>query len=256
MQPRAMIRYIFEIITKMKLSLDAEIKAHTEAIETEEKSEKLEYTVYFEPTFLSDIRIVYKGVDLHLHKSILAKESIYFRSLFEGDRNTTEVNLPEIFDVLKNAVSVKTLIQFLKIMYGTQTSRLPEPSKFPIWLIAVQLAHYFDVSTIESALKAQLIEFLEKNVIGGLILSYLDICQHYNWKKEQGLVEQVISKNLKSIRQDARFDSVIWYQLSPEKREKLLEKAIDLSEDYQRHQLLPGTPARNLYANADMTAVQ
>jgi hypothetical protein len=92
--------------------------ANTDSLDSEGKKELPQADFYFEPKFLSDVQITYLNCVFHLHKCILAVDSIYFNNIFEQDRSCTQIELIHLNEPIFNTLlTIFDLNQFFSLFY-------------------------------------------------------------------------------------------------------------------------------------------
>ena len=217
------IKTTTEIKSELNLQLDDSID-----------ESKLE-SIYFEPRFCSDVKVIYQGVCLHLHRYVLCKQSVYFQTLLESTKEVV-IQLSEFKLNPNYTVSSQSFIDFCQCLYSSKQleesnfiNMYQDRNKFQgkdVINDFIYLAHYFQSDQIE----IQLQEIIKVNQTRDLTnprnFFTLENAIRFNWNNVKEFTIDNIAKNLLQIRQHRDYKEQLWTSIDPKIREAILEKAL------------------------------
>ena len=208
------------------------------------KKEKIQEHIYFEPKFCSDLVLTYNNTHFHVHKYIMATESMYFLNLLTTITKEEEepIVLPEVKEFNGSRVSVITYHQFINLLYryekpescdftyefGIVATDI-EISKLNYYIIAA-LSHYFNCLRMEKILEDISIGHCEKYRVDTINIKQLfedfNLIMTYHWERASSAFLIFIGQNLKKIRKAEDYKSSYWLSLKSETRELILEQSV------------------------------
>lgn len=197
---------------------------------------KLE-SIYFEPRFCSDVKVIYQDICLHLHRYVLCKASVYFQTLLESTQELV-IKIPELKVNLnpKFVISSKRFQEFFESLYLNQ--QLKESDFVTVGqdqnkVVAnycmksfIHMAHYFQSDQIEMRLQQILKIYQTDDPSHPDIFTELECAIYYNWNEFKEYTFNNIVKNLLQIRRHSKYKEQVWKYLDPKLREDILEKAL------------------------------
>ena len=184
--------------------------------------------LYAEPKFCSDFNVIYDGVCFHLHRCILARESMYFKNLLEEKTvDSSQIEIPSQNDY-EGALSAALIGQFFECLYETEPLQLedfrtPLSEPIPIYELPslMYFSHYFQAERLEKRLQIIIVEVIKKNPTESFELLYTAIIYHYQAAKEQLI--QKVATNLQGLRSSKTYNPKYWDLLGSTVREQILE---------------------------------
>lgn len=185
-------------------------KRKPEAVENESANKEVKQEEeakdhrYFEPRFLSDFEVVYKGRTFHLHKVIMTQKSNFFRKIFENDKSCFRFEaIPFTESVYGDAITASDLGLFFNLLYrespltpkdyecGSDCPKDIHDCNFGK-MDVLRLARFFNHFEMESYEKLLARLFTDSTVGNTATLTFLAICCQYNWKdKKDELIDAV-----------------------------------------------------------------
>lgn len=194
------------------------------SLEECEKKQKLtpEY-IYFEPKFCSDVSIDCNNTSFHLHKSILAKDSVYFKSLFEEDKTSNQIQLPRFQDIFNHQITSQHFHWFFRFLYDREEVSCTD--REDVYAI-VHLAHYFQVEWMERWFHSNFLNFVKANPLHSNNFAELHVAITYHWDKVRDEMLALIAVKVCGIRKSAEYNDKYWKMLDWTCKERILEEVL------------------------------
>lgn len=153
--------------------------------------------IYYEPEKLSDVQINYENTAFHLHMAIVARESVYFRNLFEeADMNKEPIQLPQMRDFCNETIDEESVKYFFDRIYQCESIVYKVGMINSPFFKLIYLCHYFQVERLEKNLKSIISQFVKLNsYLGENVFSLLFCCQSCKWiENEKELVQFILCR--------------------------------------------------------------
>lgn len=180
---------------------------------SEESPIELEH-IYYEPKKFCDVQINYENKAFHLHSGVLARDSLYFKNLFEEkDMNKEPIELPKMknfCNVIITADSVKDFFDRIymhePILYNEFVAQVPKYESFQL----IYLSHYFQAERLEKNL-AEFTILVGENCHPSLLSGW------YYWEKlnsntKQQIYLKVLAKQNKAVSEEKQ----LWREIARE----------------------------------------
>ena len=151
-----------------------------------------------EPKFCNDFAVTYNGTCFHLHRCILARESVYFNNLLESTPDCMEIEIPIQHDYEKLALVAAEFQDFFECLYQHKALQMkdvftfePEPEPIHFFSALLHFSHYFQAERLETQLQPIVLEAAKTCPTHSVESLYCAVIYHYQVIKDE-LIQIVV----------------------------------------------------------------